>query len=170
MQAETLSGLRHKSGSVLWHQDLRPDRSIFWARRNRQIYCSWISTNSRASNGAVQLEYPEGSLIQQGQDALPMLRTILGVVAAIAGLTQTRHFEAVPGVHPTSRAIARNATPVLANSTIRARSRIRASAFRDPASASRTWRSSGVKATVVAAGMIFIPPTNHDSRFSDGGY
>jgi hypothetical protein len=32
------------------------------------------------------------------------------------------------------------------------------------------WRSSSVDATAVAAGMIFIPPTNHDSRFSDSGY
>ena len=44
------------SGSVLSHHDLRPDRSIFWARRKRQIYCSWISTSARANNGAVQLE------------------------------------------------------------------------------------------------------------------
>jgi hypothetical protein len=43
-------------------------------------------------------------------------------------------------------------------------------AFRGPANASRTCRSSGVNATVVAAGMIFIPPTNHDSRLSDSGY
>jgi hypothetical protein len=27
-----------------------------------------------------------------------------------------------------------------------------------------------VKATVVAAGMIFIPATNQDARFSDSGY
>src|ERR1700712_552195 len=59
--------------------------------------------------------------------------------------------------------------PVLASSTIRARSRIRASAFLEPANASRTCRSSGVSATAVATGMIFIPPTNHDSRFSDSG-
>ena len=40
----------------------------------------------------------------------------------------------------------------------------------DPANASRTRRSSGVNATVVAGRIIFIPPTNHDSRFSDSGY
>jgi hypothetical protein len=73
-------------------------------------------------------------------------------------------------MHPTSRAIARDAIPALANSTIRARSRIRASAFLEPASASRTCRSSGVKAIFVATGMIFIPTTNHDSRFSDSWY
>jgi hypothetical protein len=61
----------------------------------------------------------------------------------------------VPGVQPTSRAIAREPAPDAASSTIRARSRI---------------RSSMVKAITVAWGIAFIPNTNHDSRFSESGY
>jgi hypothetical protein len=88
-----------------------------------------------------------------------VLRAILGVVAAITGLTRTCHslagvadppFGAVPGVHPTSRAIARDAIPALANSTIRARSRIRASHLREPANASSACRSSLVSARPVS--------------------
>ena len=46
------------------------------ASRPGQIYCSWTSTNSRASNGAVRLEWSRGRrLIQQSQNALPVLRS-----------------------------------------------------------------------------------------------
>ena len=47
------AALAVNSGSVLWHQDLRPERAIFWARRKRQMCCSWMSCSSRASTGAV---------------------------------------------------------------------------------------------------------------------
>lgn len=39
------------SGSVLRHQNLQPDRSVFCARRKRQMYCSWMSPHSRDSSG-----------------------------------------------------------------------------------------------------------------------
>jgi hypothetical protein len=60
--------------------------------------------------------------------------------------------------------------PEAAISTIRARSRVRPSLFRDLPSASSARRSSIVKAIVVAWAIAFIPTTNHDSRFSDSGY
>jgi hypothetical protein len=65
-----------------------------------------------------------------------MLRAILALRAAITGLTQTRHFDAVPGVQPMVRATAREPRPDTAKSTIRAPSRIRASLLREPASVS----------------------------------
>jgi len=50
------AALDTNSGLVLSHQDLRPKRSIFWARRKRQIYCSCTSPSARDSTGAVQFE------------------------------------------------------------------------------------------------------------------
>src|SRR5262249_46830871 len=35
-------------------RNLRRDKSIFCVRRNRQRYCSWMSTSCRGSKGAVQ--------------------------------------------------------------------------------------------------------------------
>ena len=49
-----LAALGTKLGPVLRHQDLRPDspdRLFFCVRKNCQIYCSAMPTDSRASNG-----------------------------------------------------------------------------------------------------------------------
>ena len=48
------AALARKSGSSIWHHDLRAARSIFCSRKKRQIYLSDTSTTSRDSSGAVQ--------------------------------------------------------------------------------------------------------------------
>lgn len=40
VQPPISAALATNSGSLLSHQDLIPDKSTFWARRKRQIYCS----------------------------------------------------------------------------------------------------------------------------------
>ena len=44
------AALAANSGSLLSHQDLRPAKSIFWARRNRQTYCTSTSPSAAANN------------------------------------------------------------------------------------------------------------------------
>ncbi|MGH7056551.1 MAG: hypothetical protein ACREFZ_01540 [Acetobacteraceae bacterium] len=65
-----------------------------------------------------------------------------GELLSLLGPSGSGNFEAVPGVRPTSRAIAREASPAAASNTMRARSCIRASVLREPASASSACRSA----------------------------
>jgi hypothetical protein len=81
---------------VLWHQDFLPDRSIFWARRNRQILLVDIHQLPRQQRRRPVRISGGRRLIQHGQDALSVLRTVLGISAAIPGLAQAGH--AVAGV------------------------------------------------------------------------
>ena len=66
---------------------------------------------------------------------------------------RTRYFEAVPVVQPTSRPIARLARSSAANSTIRARWRIRYSVLVERTKLSSSTRSSSVKMIQVASGI-----------------
>jgi hypothetical protein len=76
----------------------------------------------------------------------------------------------VPIVQPTSRAITRVAIPSAANSTIRARCRIRCSLFVERAKPSSSARSSAVKMMGVGFGTLLMPHMNRDSPTSDSGY
>jgi hypothetical protein len=53
-------------------RNLRRDKSILCVRRNRQRYCSWMSTSSRGSKGAVQFAYPAGGVGRDAFDAVPI--------------------------------------------------------------------------------------------------
>jgi hypothetical protein len=54
------AALAANSGSPDRHQDLRPARSIRWARKKRQMYWSLTSPSSWASSGAVHRAKPTG--------------------------------------------------------------------------------------------------------------
>src|SRR5215218_8998672 len=56
----TSAALAANSGSLLSHQDLRPERSTFWARKKRQTYWTSTSPSAAASNGPVQRAWPLG--------------------------------------------------------------------------------------------------------------
>jgi hypothetical protein len=71
---------------------------------------------------------------------------------------RTRHLEAVPVVHRTSRPIARLAMPLAANKTIRARCRNRYCVFVEGAKPSSSARSAAVKIIIVASGMPLMHP------------
>ena len=71
---------------------------------------------------------------------------------------RTRHFDAVPVVHPTVRPIDRLATPSAANSTIRARCRSRCSVLVERAKPSSSARSFAVRMITVASGMPLMHP------------
>src|SRR5271155_816531 len=54
IEPDTSAALATNAGSLLSHQDLRPARSIFCARRKRQTYWTSTSSSAAASKGPVQ--------------------------------------------------------------------------------------------------------------------
>jgi hypothetical protein len=77
---------------------------------------------------------------------------------------------AVPMVQPSWRLISRVAVPTAANSTIRARRRMRTSLFVLRHSVSSCIRSAWVRVIAVAEEIVLIHSLNHDALFSDSGY
>src|SRR5271165_3939462 len=91
MYRPTISAaLAANSGSLLTHQDLRPDRSIFFgAQEAPDVRLMDVAERPRQQRPGPVRVAGRRRLIEHGEDALLLRRAIPGRSAAIAGLTQT---------------------------------------------------------------------------------
>jgi|GEM_PF-7005369 len=91
MYRPTISAaLAANSGSLLTHQDLRPDRSIFFgAQEAPDVRLMDVAERPRQQRPGPVRVAGRRRLIEHGEDALLLRRAIPGRSAALAGLIQT---------------------------------------------------------------------------------
>ena len=164
VEPDDFGGLGGKLGVVASHHDLRPSRSIFWARRKRQTCCTCTSPSSAATSGPVQRANPEGGARSRtARMRRPVSALYLGTgpergwsakPARPCCANRPRQVLTVRGIAPTARAIDRVERPSAASKMIRARKTSRCSVVGARTRASSTARSSGVSRTSAAWGII----------------
>jgi hypothetical protein len=134
VEPTTSAALATNSGSSLSHQDLRPARSIFWARKTRQTCCSCTSPTRPQSASRSSVRIPLAA-----DDPIPP-EYVCRSRRCTSAPNQCRPDLPVPldwnrprlrltvrGIVSTARAIDRVERPSAANKMIRARKTLRCS-------------------------------------------
>src|SRR5436190_14503640 len=85
------AALAANSGSLLSHQDLRAARSILWARRKRQTYCTSTSPSALAISGCRPARMAcRRPLLELPQNAPVGRLRVIGDRAPVPRLVETR--------------------------------------------------------------------------------